>query len=126
MWNFGRVWAPMRIRLPLSGRRAAKDASPPRSGLVRTTALLAILSLQLQVYGPWVLCEQNNPIIHAIRCCLHRSGLYCGEKAVIAHERLAIVDPESGDQPLYARDDDSLVRKTGLMSNKFQRYRFIH
>ena len=38
-----------------------------------------------------------------------RSGLFCGDRAVIAHERLAIVDPESGDQPLYARDDDSLV-----------------
>jgi len=37
------------------------------------------------------------------------SGLFCGDRAVIAHERLAIVDPESGDQPLYARDDDSLI-----------------
>ena len=27
----------------------------------------------------------------------------------LAHERLAIVDPISGEQPLFARDDDSLI-----------------
>ena len=32
------------------------------------------------------------------------SGIYCGEKAIIAHERLSIVDPESGGQPLYSKD----------------------
>ena len=30
------------------------------------------------------------------------SGIYCGGSAVLAHERLSIVDPESGQQPLYA------------------------
>ena len=28
------------------------------------------------------------------------SGIYCGDKAILAHERLAIVDPQSGRQPL--------------------------
>ncbi len=32
------------------------------------------------------------------------SGIYCGDKAIIAHERLSIVDPESGGQPLYSKD----------------------
>ena len=32
------------------------------------------------------------------------SGIYCNEKAIIAHERLSIVDPQSGGQPLYSRD----------------------
>ena len=27
------------------------------------------------------------------------SGIYCGEKAILAHERLAIVDVASGKQP---------------------------
>lgn len=37
------------------------------------------------------------------------SGIHCSKSNIICHERLAIVDPESGDQPLYARADDSLV-----------------
>ncbi|MFH1000451.1 MAG: asparagine synthase (glutamine-hydrolyzing), partial [Bacteroidota bacterium] len=32
------------------------------------------------------------------------SGIYCGEKSILAHERLSIVDPESGGQPLYSKD----------------------
>jgi asparagine synthase (glutamine-hydrolysing) len=27
------------------------------------------------------------------------SGIYCSDKAILAHERLAIVDPVSGAQP---------------------------
>ena len=30
------------------------------------------------------------------------SGIYCGGSAILAHERLAIVDPESGQQPLFS------------------------
>ena len=33
------------------------------------------------------------------------SGIYCGGTAILAHERLSIVDPESGGQPLYAYGD---------------------
>ena len=32
------------------------------------------------------------------------SGIYCGGSSILAHERLSIVDPESGGQPLYAPD----------------------
>ena len=27
------------------------------------------------------------------------SGVYCGERAILSHERLSIVDPQSGGQP---------------------------
>ena len=30
------------------------------------------------------------------------SGIYEGGSAILAHERLSIVDPESGQQPLFA------------------------
>jgi asparagine synthase (glutamine-hydrolysing) len=36
------------------------------------------------------------------------SGIYCGNNVLMAHERLAIVDPQSGGQPLYS-DDKTLV-----------------
>lgn len=29
------------------------------------------------------------------------SGIYVGDSAILAHERLSIVDPQSGGQPLY-------------------------
>ena len=32
------------------------------------------------------------------------SGIYCKGNNIICHERLAIVDPDSGDQPLYSDD----------------------
>ena len=32
------------------------------------------------------------------------SGIYVGGSAILAHERLSIVDPESGGQPLYSPD----------------------
>ena len=34
------------------------------------------------------------------------SGIYCGGSAILAHERLSIVDPESGGQPLYSPAGD--------------------
>ncbi len=37
------------------------------------------------------------------------SGISVKGNNILCHERLAIVDPESGDQPLFAREDDSLV-----------------
>ena len=32
------------------------------------------------------------------------SGIYTGKKAILAHERLSIVDPQSGGQPLKSKD----------------------
>jgi asparagine synthase (glutamine-hydrolysing) len=45
------------------------------------------------------------------------SGIYCGEKAVIAHERLSIVDPASGGQPLYSKDKKLILGVNGEIYN---------
>jgi asparagine synthase (glutamine-hydrolysing) len=45
------------------------------------------------------------------------SGIYCGEKAIIAHERLAIVDPWSGSQPLYSKDKKLILGVNGEIYN---------
>lgn len=45
------------------------------------------------------------------------SGIYCGEKAIIAHERLSIVDPQSGGQPLYSRDRRLILGVNGEIYN---------
>jgi len=45
------------------------------------------------------------------------SGIYCGEKAIIAHERLSIVDPWSGGQPLYSPDRKLILGVNGEIYN---------
>jgi asparagine synthase (glutamine-hydrolysing) len=45
------------------------------------------------------------------------SGIYCGEKAIVAHERLSIVDPESGGQPLYSKDRKLILGVNGEIYN---------
>lgn len=45
------------------------------------------------------------------------SGIYCGDKAIIAHERLSIVDPESGGQPLYSKDKSMILGVNGEIYN---------
>lgn len=45
------------------------------------------------------------------------SGIYTGKRAVMAHERLAIVDPESGGQPLYSADGTVVLTVNGEIYN---------
>lgn len=45
------------------------------------------------------------------------SGIYCGGSAILAHERLSIVDPESGGQPLYSPDQKQVLAVNGEIYN---------
>ena len=45
------------------------------------------------------------------------SGIYCGGSAILAHERLSIVDPESGRQPLYSSDRKQVLAVNGEIYN---------
>ena len=45
------------------------------------------------------------------------SGIYCGGAAILAHERLSIVDPESGGQPLYSPDRKQVLAVNGEIYN---------
>jgi asparagine synthase (glutamine-hydrolysing) len=45
------------------------------------------------------------------------SGIYCGGSAILAHERLAIVDPESGGQPLKSKDGKLILSVNGEIYN---------
>jgi asparagine synthase (glutamine-hydrolysing) len=48
------------------------------------------------------------------------SGIYCGDKAIIAHERLSIVDPQSGGQPLYSKDKKLILGVNGEIYNHME------
>ena len=45
------------------------------------------------------------------------SGIYCGGSAILAHERLSIVDPESGKQPLFSPDNKQVLAVNGEIYN---------
>lgn len=48
------------------------------------------------------------------------SGVYCKGGAIIAHERLAIVDTDHGDQPLYNKSGDVVLGVNGEIYNHME------
>lgn len=61
--------------------------------------------------------ELRNKALRMARKIRHRgpdwSGMYCGGSAILAHERLSIVDPQSGGQPLYSSDRKQVLAVNG-------------
>ncbi|MEZ4779839.1 MAG: asparagine synthase B [Flavobacteriaceae bacterium] len=55
------------------------------------------------------------------KCLRHRgpdwSGIYSDTKTIMAHERLAIVDPTSGKQPLFSEDKQLVLAANGEIYN---------
>jgi len=45
------------------------------------------------------------------------SGIFSSDKAILAHERLAIVDPTSGKQPIISSDGEKIVAVNGEIYN---------
>jgi asparagine synthase (glutamine-hydrolysing) len=45
------------------------------------------------------------------------SGIYSNDKTIMAHERLAIVDPASGQQPLFSEDKKLILAANGEIYN---------
>ena len=53
------------------------------------------------------------------------SGIFYCEKAILTHERLSIVDPQSGKQPLYSKDGNLILAVNGeIYNHKSIRSRF--
>ena len=77
--------------------------------------IVAILNVKEQSHA---LREKALKMSQKIR---HRgpdwSGIYCGGSAILAHERLSIVDPESGGQPLYSPDKKQVLAVNGEIYN---------
>ena len=65
--------------------------------------------------------ELRNKALRMAQKIRHRgpdwSGIYVGGSAILAHERLSIVDPESGGQPLYSPDRKQVLAVNGEIYN---------
>ncbi len=48
------------------------------------------------------------------------SGIYLDDKAILAHERLAIVDPQSGGQPIISADGQLVLAANGEIYNHME------
>lgn len=63
----------------------------------------------------------RNDILKMSKRIRHRgpdwSGIYCAPRAILAHERLSIVDPESGGQPLKTPDGKVILAVNGEIYN---------
>ena len=79
------------------------------------------------IIGAFELKEQESKIrpqvLEMSKRIRHRgpdwSGIFSSSKAILAHERLAIVDPKSGSQPLFSPDG-----KVVLAGNSLRNYNF--
>jgi len=74
------------------------------------------------VFDLKVSAESLRPKVLAMSAKLrHRgpdwSGIFCSDKAILAHERLSIVDPQSGKQPLYSKDGNLILAVNGEIYN---------
>lgn len=65
--------------------------------------------------------ELRQKALNMSRKIRHRgpdwSGIYCGKSAILTHERLSIVDPESGKQPLFSPDKKQILSVNGEIYN---------
>ncbi|MDZ4713135.1 MAG: asparagine synthase B [bacterium] len=65
--------------------------------------------------------ELRQNILEMSKKVRHRgpdwSGIYCGDNVIFAHERLAIVDPKSGRQPIYSEDRKLILAANGEIYN---------
>ena len=65
--------------------------------------------------------ELRNKALRMSQKIRHRgpdwSGIYCGGHAILCHERLSIVDPQSGKQPLYSPAGRQVLAVNGEIYN---------
>ena len=77
--------------------------------------IVAILNIERQT------SELRQKTLRMSQKIRHRgpdwSGIYSGGSAILAHERLSIVDPESGRQPLYSSDRRQVLAVNGEIYN---------
>ena len=68
--------------------------------------------------------DLRSEVLEMAKSLRHRgpdwSGIYVSEHAILAHERLAIVDPTSGKQPLISHDGSIVLAVNGEIYNHLE------
>ncbi|MGJ8665777.1 MAG: asparagine synthase B [Patiriisocius sp.] len=68
--------------------------------------------------------ELRPQLLEMSKCLRHRgpdwSGIFNNENAILAHERLAIIDPTSGKQPLFSADKNLVLAANGEIYNHLE------
>ena len=63
----------------------------------------------------------RDQVLEMSRRIRHRgpdwSGIYTSENAILSHERLSIVDPKSGRQPIFSKNKDLILAANGEIYN---------
>ena len=78
------------------------------------------------IFGIFDIKEQSAQLrqvaLENSRLQLHRGpdweGIYQGKNAIIVHERLSIVDPQNGAQPLYNENKTHILAVNGEIYNQ--------
>jgi len=77
--------------------------------------IVALFELKTQTQG------LKSKVLGMAKQLRHRgpdwSGIYLDDKAILAHERLAIVDPQSGGQPIRSADGQLILAANGEIYN---------
>ena len=65
--------------------------------------------------------QLRSQVLEMSRRIRHRgpdwSGIHTSKNAILAHERLGIVDPTSGKQPIYSKDKTIILAANGEIYN---------
>lgn len=73
---------------------------------------------------PYASVSLRTQVLEMAKRIRHRgpdwSGIFSSEHAILAHERLAIVDPQSGSQPLFSPDKQVVLAVNGEIYNHQQ------
>mmetsp|Transcript_79187 Transcript_79187/g.224168 ORF Transcript_79187/g.224168 Transcript_79187/m.224168 type:complete len:600 (+) Transcript_79187:122-1921(+) len=78
----------------------------------------------LALFGLQAAEVARKEVVDAAKLLRHRgpdwSGVFCEGSCIVAHERLAIVDPDSGDQPLTNEDKTIVLGVNGEIYNHIE------
>lgn len=99
-------------------RRRHTGYRPETANLINIYNMCGIVAI-FNISGP--MGQLRDKALRMSQKIRHRgpdwSGIYTGHTAILAHERLSIVDPQSGRQPLFSCDRKQILAVNGEIYN---------
>lgn len=99
-------------------RRRHTGYRPETANLINIYNMCGIVAI-FNISGP--MGQLRDKALRMSQKIRHRgpdwTGIYTGHTAILAHERLSIVDPQSGRQPLFSCDRKQILAVNGEIYN---------